>query len=146
MRSLPRTCSRSARPLSNRSRAGAGYPLAPPARELCRRVGLSWPEVKLNAADPGRDLPRVLGNVAGEDQERGRRPEDLVSALRSVALRLQIVPAADDDDEGSVAVAAVGTAKRSAGIRVARRRRRRSSCRCAAAAGAAGDEHRCLRR
>ena len=97
----------------DRSRAAAGYPLAPTARELCRRVGISWPEVKLNAAEPGRDHARVLGNVAGEDQERGRRPEDLVSALRSVARRLQIVPAADDDDdddEGSVGVAAAGTA------------------------------------
>jgi len=75
----------------DRSRAGAGYPEAPSARELCRQTGLSWAKAKEHVAE-GRNPALALAQAKVRKRDRRHRSEDVVPGLRAVARRLGIAP------------------------------------------------------
>jgi hypothetical protein len=77
----------------DRMRAAAGYPMAPPARELCRRTKLSWEKVKRHVAED-RDFPLALAQAHVRKRDRKHDPAAVVPGLIAVARRLGISPTA----------------------------------------------------
>jgi hypothetical protein len=69
------------------ARAKAGYPGAPSARQVAVRLKLSWAEV-LALALGGGDVDKALGRRFGEDEDPYLDGDDVRTALRTVALRL----------------------------------------------------------
>lgn len=81
----------------DRCRAGAGYPQAPSARELCRQTGLSWAKAKGHVAE-GRNPELALAQAKVRKRDQRHRPEDIVPGLRAVARRLGITPSTGPAD------------------------------------------------
>lgn len=60
---------------------------APTARQICSRLGMSWPVLLQALFEPGRDQARSLGRRQGEAPDHELTTERAANALRVVAAR-----------------------------------------------------------
>ncbi|MDX6451917.1 MAG: hypothetical protein QOH16_1966 [Gaiellaceae bacterium] len=70
------------------ARVAAGHPLAPSAKRISVRLGLSWDAVKQLALDPTRNTDRAVGKRTGKEEQPWLTDDVCVAALRTVAGRL----------------------------------------------------------